>query len=136
MLNKVTLIGRVGLDPELRFTQGGAAILRLRVATSERWKDKNTGEKKEATEWHTCTLWGQRAEGLSRMIAKGDLIGVEGSIHTRSYEKDGVKRYSTEIKTHNVHLLTPRKQGGPVAAADDGGAGMPDEPFSDDNIPF
>lgn len=136
-MNKVILIGRLGSDPELKHTQTGQACLTLRLATSERWKDK-AGERQERTEWHTVTLWGPRAEPLHRLLTKGEMVCVEGSIRTRSWEKDGQKRYATEINATEVHLLGGRKDGGGQRPqrerrpADD----MPDDIEGEDPIPF
>lgn len=108
-LNKAMLIGNLGADPELHFTQQNRAVLKMRLATSETWMDGD--EKKERTEWHNVVLWGKRAEGLAKIITKGDRIYVEGRIETRSYEKDGVKKYATEISALNVILLGGGKRG-------------------------
>lgn len=103
-LNKVLLIGRLGLDPELKYTQGGQAVLRMRLATTERWSDK--GEKKERTEWHTVIVWGNRAEALSKILTKGREVYIEGRIQSRSWEdKEGGKRTTTEIVANNLLLL-------------------------------
>lgn len=103
-LNKAMLIGNLGADPELKFTQGGQAVLRIRLATTERYKDKD-GEQQERTEWHSVSVWGKRAEALHKILAKGRTIYVEGRIQTRSWEKDGDKRYSTEINAVDIQLL-------------------------------
>lgn len=103
-LNRVTLLGNLGQDPELRFTQSGEAVLNIRMATTETYLDRNK-ERKEATEWHTVVVWGKRGEGLSKVLRKGDRILVEGGLSTRSWEdKEGNKRYSTEVKARNVVL--------------------------------
>jgi single-strand DNA-binding protein len=113
-MNKVILLGNLGADPELKMTQGGQAILKLRIATTESYKDRD-GAWKERTEWHSVTLWGKRGESLSKILAKGDRICVEGGLRTSSYEKDGEKRYRTEINATNVYLC-----GGRRGAASDG----------------
>jgi single-strand DNA-binding protein len=102
-LNRVLLLGNLGADPELRVTQGGQAVLKLRLATTETYMDKNN-TRQERTEWHQVTMWGKRAEALSRFLKKGERIFVEGSLRTSSYEKNGEKRYSTEIQASNVIL--------------------------------
>lgn len=103
-LNKVLLIGNLGMDPELKYTQTGQAVMRMRLATTERWGDK--GEKKERTEWHTVIVWGNRGEALSKILHKGRTIYVEGRIQTREWEdKEGAKKYSTEIVANQVLLL-------------------------------
>ena len=113
-LNKVMLFGNLGADPELKTTQGGSSLLKLRLATTERYLDANK-ERQERTEWHSVTLWGKRAEALSRLLSKGSRILVEGSLRTSSYEKDGEKRYRTEINATNVIL----SGGGPKTSTEE-----------------
>lgn len=109
-LNKVMLLGNLGAEPELRQTQNGGAVLKLRLATGERYKDRD-GEWKERTEWHNVVVWGKRAEALGRILRKGSSLLVEGSLRTSSYEaQDGSKRYSTEINARNVLLTGGRPQ--------------------------
>lgn len=112
-LNKVLLLGNLGADPELRVTPGGQAILKLRLATTESYLDRNN-TRQERTEWHSVTLWGKRGEALSKFLAKGERIFVEGSIRTSSYEKDGEKRYRTEVIANNIILAGRGKGGGDV----------------------
>lgn len=102
-LNRVMLLGNLGADPELRVTQGGQAILKLRIATSESYLDKSN-TRQERTEWHSVTMWGKRGEALSKFLTKGDRIFVEGKLSTSSYEKDGEKRYRTEVVATNIIL--------------------------------
>lgn len=102
-LNRVQLFGNLAADPELRFTQSGQPVLSLRIATNERFKD-NAGEWKERTEFHSCVVWGKRGESLAKILHKGSQVYAEGSLRTSSYEKDGVKRYKTEIMVNNVLL--------------------------------
>lgn len=102
-VNRVTLLGNIGSDPELRFTNGGQGVLNMRLATTERYKDKDD-EWKERTEWHNVVLWGKRAEAMDKILAKGSQIMVEGGLRTSEYEKDGVKRYKTEIHATGVFL--------------------------------
>jgi single-strand DNA-binding protein len=102
-LNKVMLLGNLGADPELRVTQGGQAVLKLRLATTESYLDRNN-TLQEKTEWHSVTMWGKRAEALAKILNKGDRIFVEGGLRTSSYEKNGEKRYSTEVNATNVIL--------------------------------
>lgn len=143
-MNKVFLIGHVGADAELKFTQGGEGMLKFRVATTEKWKD-GQGKPQERTEWHMCTMWGKRCEPLSKYIVKGRQLSVEGSLTTRQWEdKNGSKHYSTEIRVDNVEFLGGggvgrESSGGPRggqqhrSAAEDGhGPGAVDE----DDIPF
>src|SRR5689334_9592316 len=106
-LNKVILLGNLGAEPELRHTQGGQAVLHLRLATNESRLDKNR-ELKERTEWHNVTVWGPRAEALAKLLAKGTCVLVEGRMSTTSYEKDGVKRYRTEVVAREI-CLTGRR---------------------------
>ena len=104
-LNKVMLIGRLGRDPELRYTPSGLAIANFSVATSEEWKDKNTGEKKERTEWHRIVAFGKLGEICGQYLSKGKQVYVEGRLQTRSWEKDGVTRYTTEIVASDMQFL-------------------------------
>lgn len=110
-LNTVFLLGNLGNDPELRQTAGGP-VLKLRVATTEKWKDRTSGELREKTEWHNVNYWGARAEGLSGILKKGDRVMVEGRVETTSSERDGVKRYFTDINARDVYLTTsgPRRE--------------------------
>lgn len=111
-LNKVLLIGNLGLDPELKYTQGGQAVLRMRLATTERYGNK-AGERQERTEWHTVVVWGNRAEALNKFLHKGKTIYVEGRLQTRQWEdKDGGKRSTTEIVANQILLLGGRGEGG------------------------
>lgn len=116
-LNKVLLLGNLGADPELRVTPGGSAVLNLRLATTETYLDRNN-TRQERTEWHRVVIWGKRGEALAKILAKGSSIFVEGGIRTSSYEKNGEKRYSTEIHATNI-ILTGRRGDG--ARADGGG---------------
>jgi single-strand DNA-binding protein len=102
-LNKVMLLGNLGADPELRMTPGGQPILKLRLATSETYVDRND-VRQERTEWHSVTLWGKRGEALAKILTKGERVFVEGRLQTSSYEKDGEKRYRTEIVATNIVL--------------------------------
>lgn len=102
-LNRVMLLGNLGADPELRMTNGGQAVLKLRLATSETFVDRDK-QRQERTEWHNVVIWGKRGEALSRFLTKGSRLFVEGSLRTTSYEKDGVKLYRTEVIASNVLL--------------------------------
>jgi len=111
-LNRVMLIGNLGQDPELKFTQGGQAMLKMRLATTESYMGRDN-ERKTSTEWHSVTMWGKRAESLSKFLSKGRTIYVEGRIQTRQWEdKDGNKRYTTEIVATNVILMGSGGGGG------------------------
>lgn len=104
-LNKVLLIGNLGADPELKYTPNGGAVLRLRLATTESYVDKNR-QRQERTEWHTVSVWGNRAEALNKILSKGRSIYVEGRIQSRSWDdKDGNKKYATDINATNILLL-------------------------------
>ncbi len=105
-MNKVILLGNLGADPELRYTTNGIAVLSLRLATNESFVDKNK-EPQQRTEWHNAVVWGARAEAVSKLVSKGACVLVEGSLRTSSYEKDGVKRYKTEVHARDV-LVTNR----------------------------
>lgn len=107
-LNRVMLLGNLGADPELRTTQGGDGVLRLRIATTERYLDRNKAWQ-ERTEWHNVTVWGKRGEALHRILSKGSTIFVEGSLRTSSYEnKEGQKVYKTEVVAQNIILAGGR----------------------------
>lgn len=109
MLNKAQIIGRVGRNPEIRYLTSGDAVVNVSVATSERWKDKQTGEVKESTEWHRVNFFGRLAEIANEYVQKGSLIYVEGKIKTRKWtDKDGVEKYSTEIIGETMKLLSSR----------------------------
>jgi single-strand DNA-binding protein len=103
-LNKVMLLGTLGADPELRHTATGTPIMNLRMATNESWFDKQANERKEHVEWHTVVLFGNRAAGLAKILTKGSQVLVEGGLRTSSYEKDGVKRFKTEVQATQVYL--------------------------------
>lgn len=107
-VNKVIIVGKLGKDAETKFTTGGIAMTRFTVATSRRWKDKDSGDWKEETDWHTVMLW--RQESLGQYLTKGKQVYVEGKLQTRTYEKDGEKRYSTEVVADEVILLGGDKQ--------------------------
>jgi single-strand DNA-binding protein len=110
-LNRVMLLGNLGADPELRFTQGGQAVLNMRLATTESYLDKDK-VRRERTDWHNVVVWGKRGEALAKFLAKGSSLFVEGSLRTSSYDdREGHKRYKTEIVASNV-LLTGRGRGG------------------------
>jgi single-strand DNA-binding protein len=111
MLNKVQLIGRLGKDPEIRYTQGSEAVANVSLATSESWKDKN-GEKQEKTEWHNLVFYRRLAEVVGEHFKKGALIYVEGKITTEKYQKDGEDRYVTKIVVSEMKMLGGNKTDG------------------------
>ncbi len=119
--NRVTLFGNLGTDPELRKLRTGD-LLKLRLATSHSWVNKE-GERNERVEWHQVVLWGNRAEGLARILQKGSFVLVDGEIRTRSYEKDGEKRYTTEVYAFDV-VLGGRRRSDPTT---NGAHGAPTE---------
>ena len=121
-LNKVMLLGNLGADPELKMTQGGQSVLKLRLATTETYLDKNQ-TRQERTEWHSVTMWGKRGEALAKFLTKGERIFVEGSLRTSSYEKNGEKRYSTEINASNIILAGRGKGAGDEMGGGGGGGG-------------
>ena len=107
-VNKVILVGRLGKDPEIRHLESGVAVASFSVATSETYKDRNSGEKKEITEWHNVVLWRGLAEVAEKYLKKGDMVYIEGKLRTRSWEKDGVTRYTTEVVGDNMTMLSPK----------------------------
>ena len=114
-LNKVMLIGKLGRDPEIRYSQQGLAVVNFSIATSEQWTDKNTGERQEKTEWHRIVVFGKQAETCERYLSKGSRIYIEGRLQTRSWEKDGQTHYTTEVVASNFMFLGGRgdnNQGG------------------------
>ena len=151
-VNKVILVGNLGRDAELRYTPGGAAVATLNMATTEIWNDK-AGQRQEKTEWHRIVLWGKTAESLNEYLTKGKQIYVEGRLQTRQWDdKDGNKRYTTEIRGDRIVLLGGGSGGGGGRGAsgggsergssggggDYGGGAPPDSsaPLTDDDIPF
>jgi single-strand DNA-binding protein len=123
-LNRVMLLGNLGADPELRMTGGGQAVLKLRLATSETYMDRNKA-RQERTEWHNVVIWGKRAEALAKILTKGTRIFVEGGLRTSSYDdRDGNKKYRTEIVAQNILLQGQGGgRGGGTAGGGGGGAG-------------
>lgn len=111
-VNKVILVGRLGKDPEVRNLENGATVANFTMATSESYKDKTTGDKKEITEWHNIVLWRGLAEIAAKYLHKGDMVFVEGKLRTRSWEKEGVTRYTTEIVGDNMTMLSTQRGGG------------------------
>lgn len=143
-VNKVILIGNLGADPEVRYFQDGTAVANFNIATSEEWKDRNTGEKRSKTEWHRIVAFRRLAEICGEYLTKGKQIYIEGKLQTRSYEKDGTTRYITEIVADSMRMLGPRPS--EYSAGPSAGGGMnseipgpaPSMPMShvDDDIPF
>ena len=143
-VNKVILVATVGKDPEVKYMPSGGAVVNLTAATNESWKDKQTGEKKERTEWHRLTFYNRLAEIVGEYVRKGSQIYVEGRLRTRDYEKEGQKHYVTEIMVDEMQMLGGRSGAGEprfTEAKSQSAAKTPDkEPtsndFQDDDIPF
>jgi single-strand DNA-binding protein len=133
-LNKVMLIGRLGKDPEMRFTPSGRAVTNFTMATDESWMDQG-GERQERTEWHRIVVWGKLAETCAKYLSKGKLVYVEGRIQSRSWDdKDGNKRYITEIIAGGMQILSPKE--GELRDMSEGMPGASAEPEGFDDIPF
>ena len=112
-VNKVILVGNLGADPETRYMPSGSAVTNIRIATSESWKDKTSGEQQERTEWHNVVFFGRLAEIAAEYLRKGSQVYVEGSLRTRKWEgKDGVERYTTETVASEMQMLGGRSGGG------------------------
>jgi single-strand DNA-binding protein len=148
-INKVILVGHLGQDPEIRYMADGTAVANFSIATSETWKDKQSGEKKERTEWHRIVAWRNLGELCGKYLSKGRQVYVEGKLQTRSWEKDGVTRYTTEIVATDVQFLGGGRDdaGGRGRNAGGGGGGgnhVPDRGYPEppmperheDDIPF
>ena len=151
-VNKVILVGNLGRDPEVRSFQNGGKVCNLRIATSETWKDRNTGERREKTEWHSVAIF---SEGLVRVceqyLRKGSKVYIEGSLRTTSWEQDGQKRYRTEIMARELQMLDSRGGGGGMGqpsgaptgfesnqapAMSDNAPTLSDDTDFEDDIPF
>lgn len=144
-INKVILVGNLGADPDTRYTAGGSAITKIRIATTRAWKDKQTGEQQERTEWHRITFFGRLAEIAAEYLRKGSQVYVEGRLETSTYEKEGQTHYSTDIIANEMQMLGSR---GGAGGGDFGGgndrprqqsSGPKPSPVSedfDDDIPF
>lgn len=143
-VNKVILVGNLGADPDVRYAASGSAVTRISVATTDRWKDKQSGEQQERTEWHRVVFFGRLAEIAGEYLKKGSQVYIEGSLRTSSYEKEGQKHYSTDIIANEMQMLGSRQGGGdydsraadsaPPAKAQSGGGRKADD--FDDDIPF
>jgi len=139
-INKVILIGRLGRDPEVRYTPDGAAVANFSIATSDEWTDKASGERKERTEWHRIVAWRKLGEICGEYLSKGRQVYVEGKLQTRSWEKDGVTRYSTEIVASDVQFLGARDSADTYSPPEPSQSReYPEPPVTDkedDDIPF
>ena len=133
-VNRVILIGRLGRDPELRYTQAGKAVTNFTMATSENWKD-DSGEKQERTEWHKIQMWGKLAEVAGKYLSKGAQVYIEGKLQTREWtDKDDIKRYTTEVVASSLVMLGGKGDGGNDPGKPDSSDGM--SPDDLDPIPF
>jgi single-strand DNA-binding protein len=121
-VNKVILVGNLGADPETRYTASGSAITTIRIATSEAWKDKQTGEQQERTEWHRVKFFGRLAEIAGEYLKKGRQVYVEGSLRTDKYtDKEGIERYTTDIIANEMQMLGGAGEGGGLRGGEGGG---------------
>jgi single-strand DNA-binding protein len=136
MVNKVILIGNLGADPEVRYSQSGTAVANFRIATTETWKKE--GEKEELTEWHRIVTFGRLAEICGEYLSKGSKVYIEGRIQTRKWEdRDGNPRYTTEIVAREMKMLSPRGAGGSGQGAyREEEPPLPDVPPMEDDVPF
>jgi single-strand DNA-binding protein len=129
-VNKVIIVGNLGADPETRYLPSGDAVTSIRVATTDRYKDKQSGEMREATEWHSISFFGKLAEIAGQYLKKGSQVYVEGSLRTRKYtDKNGVEKYATDIRADTMQMLGSRQgMGGEGAGAGGGGYSRPAAP--------
>jgi single-strand DNA-binding protein len=145
-INKVILVGRLGRDPELKYTASGTPFCRFSMATDDSWTDKGSGERSERTEWHSIVVWDKLAEICNNYLTKGRLVYIEGSLQTREWDdKEGVKRKTTEVRARDMVMLGgggggsgeggggggPRPSGGPSSGGGESGSAI-----TDDDIPF
>ena len=141
-INKVILVGNLGQDPEVKYTAGGAAVTTLSLATSESWKDKDTGSDQEKTEWHRVVLWRRLAEIAGEYLKKGSKVYIEGQLQTRKWEQDGQTRYTTEVVGRDMQFLDSRgSSSSDNSSYDDinqdmSSQNLPDSGITDDDIPF
>lgn len=145
-LNKVMLIGNLGKDPEVRYTPSGAVVANFSIATTEKWKNKQNGQIEEKTEWHNIVVWGKQAENCKEYLSKGRPVYIEGKLQTRSWDdKDGNKRYTTEVLALTVQFLGGKSTEGGFSRPASGGTSQSQTsdnmdgppPFDpDDDIPF
>ena len=145
-INKVILVGNLGNDPDIRYTAGGAAVANISLATTDSWRDKETGEQQDRTEWHRIVFFGRLAEIVGEYLRKGSQVYVEGRLQTRKWQdKSGNDRYTTEIVANEMQMLGGRGGGGMQQTSDAASAPMSESPaapaasdndFVDDDIPF
>lgn len=135
-VNKVIIVGNLGRDPEMRYMPNGDAVCNIAVATTETWKDKSSGEKKEATEWHRCTMYRKLGEIAGQYLKKGSSVYLEGKLQTRKWtDKEGTERYTTEIIADSMQMLGSGPQSGGKPQAQAQQLSTPDN-FVSDDIPF
>ena len=141
-INKVILVGNLGQDPEIKYTAGGAAVTTLSIATSDSWKDKDSGMDQERTEWHRVVLWRRLAEIAGEYLKKGSKVYIEGQLQTRKWEQEGQTRYTTEIIAKDMQFLDsrgsakPSNQEEPGLSSDQSTPDVVDSSIDDDDIPF
>lgn len=135
-INKVILVGNLGADPETRYTATGDAVCNIRIATTDSWKDKSTGEKREATEWHRVVFYRRLAEIAGQYLKKGSQVYIEGRIKTRKWQnKEGQDQYTTEIEATEMQMLGGRQGGGAMPMDNDSGGGNDYSPAPPKNKP-
>ena len=141
-INKVIIVGNLGQDPEIKYTAGGAAVTTLSIATSDSWKDKDSGMDQERTEWHRVVLWRRLAEVAVEYLKKGSKVYIEGQLQTRKWEQEGQTRYTTEIIARDMQFLDSRGSSNNESTQkssemnDQSAADVPDSAIDDDDIPF
>lgn len=147
-VNKVILIGNLGRDPEIRYTQDGQAVVNFPMATTMEWRDKATGEKRDKTEWHRIVAFRKLAEICGEYLSKGRQVYIEGRLQTRSYEQEGVTKYITEVVANDMQMLGTKGDGGGSSGSYSAGPSYDDQPSSgsgagpgpagdvEDDIPF
>ena len=141
-INKVIIVGNLGQDPEIKYTAGGAAVTTLSIATSDSWKDKDSGMDQERTEWHRVVLWRRLAEIAGEYLKKGSKVYIEGQLQTRKWEQEGQTRYTTEIIARDMQFLDSRGSSNTSSTQkssemyDQSAADVPDSAIEDDDIPF
>ena len=141
-INKVIIVGNLGQDPEIKYTAGGAAVTTLSIATSDSWKDKDSGMDQERTEWHRVVLWRKLAEIAGEYLKKGSKVYIEGQLQTRKWEQEGQTRYTTEIIARDMQFLDSRGSSNSSSTQkssemnDQSAADVPDSAIDDDDIPF
>ena len=141
-INKVILVGNLGQDPEVKYTAGGAPVANISIATSDSWKDKDTQEVQERTEWHRVVLWRNLAENAGKFLKKGSKVYIEGQLQTRKWEQEGQTRYTTEIIARDMQFLDSRGSSDNSSTQkssemnDQSAADVPDSAIDDDDIPF